>query len=72
MPSLKYEKPPESLADELLEVEQNAQALSDAISKSNQLPTDFPKEEIVAVSYTHLDVYKRQGFELIKSFGITV
>lgn len=58
MPSLKYEKPPESLADELLEVEQNAQALSDAISKSNQLPTDFPKEEIVELANQLIGISK--------------
>jgi Leucine-rich repeat (LRR) protein len=47
MPKLNYEKPPESLADELREVEQNAQKLKDALNASNLVPNDFPKDEVI-------------------------
>ncbi len=47
MPKLTYEKPPESLADELRELSQNADALHNALSTSNLLPNEFPKDEVI-------------------------
>jgi Leucine Rich repeats (2 copies) len=47
MGKLTYDKPPESLADELREVSQNADALKNALATSNLLPDEFPKEEVI-------------------------
>ena len=37
------------------------------INSTTRLPVNYVVKNVIAVSYTHLDVYKRQGFDGQKS-----
>ena len=44
-----------------LDIEKEVEELNELFSEKK----DEPKEELIAVSYTHLDVYKRQYMEYV-------